>query len=133
MSNYKIVLLDDDRIFNFLHSKLIARINTDYEIICYESPVEALNYLLGITIAELPSIVFLDINMPEINGFEFLDKLKEQNHELYQHLKFVIVTSSLSPLDHEVHKRYNVIKAFCNKPLDVEKFQNILATILGST
>jgi two-component SAPR family response regulator len=74
MSNYKILLIDDDRIFNFLHSKIIERINSKHDIIAYESPFEALQYLLNLSESDLPDIIFLDINMPELNGFEFINK-----------------------------------------------------------
>jgi two-component SAPR family response regulator len=130
MSNYKILLIDDDRIFNFLHSKIIERINTNHDIIAYESPFEALQYLLNLSESDLPDIIFLDINMPELNGFEFIDKIKEQASDLLKHLNIVIITSSLSPNDYEVYKQYNVLKAFYNKPLDLEKLESILNNIL---
>jgi hypothetical protein len=56
--------------------------------------------------------------------------IKEQASDLLKHLNIVIITSSLSPNDYEVYKQYNVIKAFYNKPLDLEKLESILNNIL---
>lgn len=124
------MLIDDDKIFNFLHLKILQQIDGNYEIVSYESPVEAFDYLMGLATVDLPDIIFLDINMPELTGFELIDKIKEEKNELLNHLKIVIVTSSLNPYDYEVQKQYDVIKTFCNKPLNMESAAKILNALL---
>ncbi|MDI1317747.1 response regulator [Flavobacterium sp.] len=126
----KIMLIDDDKIFNYLHTKILEKINSNYEIISYESPFEAFRYLINLAIIDIPSVIFLDINMPELNGFELIDKIKKEKKEVLKHLNIVIVTSSLNPYDYEIHKQYDVIKAFCNKPLNLEKSQSIINSLL---
>ena len=130
MKLHKIMLIDDDKIFNYLHSKILGKINSNYDIISYESPFAAFEYLTSLPIIDLPSVIFLDINMPELNGFEFIDKIKNEKKEVLKHLNIVIVTSSLNPHDYEIHKQYDVIKAFYNKPLNKEKSENILSSLL---
>jgi CheY-like chemotaxis protein len=126
----KIMLIDDDKIFNYLHLKILEQIPGDYEITSYQSPVEALESLVGSASADLPDIIFLDINMPELTGFELIEQIKEQKNELLNLLKIVIVTSSLNPNDYETHKQYDVIKMYCNKPLNIESATKILNALL---
>ena len=130
MKPNKIMLIDDDKIFNYLHLKVLEQVVGNYEIISYQSPVDALETLIGLATVDLPDIIFLDINMPELTGFELIEKIKEQKKELLQRLKIVIVTSSLNPNDYETHKQYDVIKMFCNKPLNVESATKILNALL---
>lgn len=125
------MLIDDDKIFNYLHLKTLEQIEGNYEIVSYESAVEAFECLIGSATEDLPDIIFLDINMPELTGFELIDMIKDQKNEILEHLKIVIVTSSLNPYDYEIHKQYPVIKEFCSKPLNMESAAKILNALLN--
>lgn len=130
MKQKKIMLIDDDKIFNYLHLKTLEQIDGNYEIVSYDSAVEAFECLIASAIEDLPDIIFLDINMPELTGFELIDMIKDQKNEILQHLKIVIVTSSLNPYDYEIQKQYHVIKEFCSKPLNMESAAKILNDLL---
>jgi response regulator of citrate/malate metabolism len=117
----KFLLIDDDHVFNFLHSKYIEKIENEHEVVCFESPLRASLYLTNLSIDSLPDIIFLDINMPEQTGFEFLDHLIKEREEIIDKLNIFIVTSSLNPVDYEKSRQYDVIKGYYNKPINLEK------------
>lgn len=117
----KFLLIDDDHIFNFVNTKFIEKADSEHEVVSYESPLKAFAYLKNIDIDLLPDILFLDINMPELNGFEFLDKLIKERSEVLEHTNIFIITSSLNPYDFEKSKKYEFLSGYYNKPIDLEK------------
>lgn len=118
-------LLDDDATFNFIHRKKIEKFGIDQEIKEFISPRKALIDLMDIDENHIPDILLLDINMPELNGFEFIDALADKRPELIDKLNIFIVTSSLNPEDHQTAKGYDCIKGFQDKPVDLD---NIMTT-----
>jgi CheY-like chemotaxis protein len=124
----KFILVDDDQIFNFIHQKVIQQACPNAVIEIYQSSVEALKALsdqltAGITIE---TTLFLDINMPELNGFELLDKLHEGFQEK-QLISAFMVSSTLNDKDIEKALSYPCVKGFKSKPLKKED----VATICG--
>lgn len=66
-------------------------------------------------------MVLLDINMPELNGFEFIDLINEEYPEILDKLNIFIVTSSLNPTDYNMAQQYKCIKGYYNTPIDLDK------------
>jgi response regulator of citrate/malate metabolism len=122
----KFLLIDDDHVFNFLHLKYIEKIDNEHEVISFESPLRAFLYLNSLDVNSLPDIIFLDINMPEQDGFEFLDQLIKERQEIIDKLNVFIVTSSLNPVEFEKSKKYEVIKGYYNKPINIEKLNTTI-------
>jgi two-component SAPR family response regulator len=83
----KFLLIDDDHVFNFLHSKHIEKLEMEHDITCFESPTKAFWYLNNLSVDSLPDIIFLDINMPELNGFELMEKIVHERNEIVEKLK----------------------------------------------
>ena len=71
-------------------------------------------------------LIFLDINMPMMNGFQFLDNLSEQLIEFLHSSKVVMLSSSVDPRDIEKAKHYPIVKDFISKPLSIDYISNIL-------
>lgn len=115
------MLIDDDHVFNFIHRKQIEKFELSKSIKSFESPLRALHFLKNLSLENIPDIIFLDINMPELNGFAFLEKLKQERVELLNHLNVFVVTSSLNPEDYAASKSFECIKGYFNKPIDLEK------------
>lgn len=120
-----IILVDDDRITNFLHERLLKKMNVTEEIVVLNNGREALIYLEEVCKrgAICPSLILLDLNMPIIDGFEFLKQFKLS--ALYRNIKIVVVTTSNSERDINKIKtlgEFNLI----NKPLTEEKLKAII-------
>jgi CheY-like chemotaxis protein len=73
-----------------------------------------------------PDFIFLDINMPMMNGFQFLDNLSDQLIEFLHSSKVVMLSSSVDPRDIEKAKHYPIVKDFISKPLSIDYISNIL-------
>ncbi len=111
-----ILLVDDDSIQNMLTSRLIQFNGVNNEIISYTDPLQALDYLRRHM--EEIQCIFLDLNMPELNGWEFLDRCQD-----FLDLPVFILTSSLSIVDQNKSQDYPQVKEFISKPLSNERME----------
>lgn len=125
----KIVLIDDDPINNFLNKSIISElVSTDITVEDFLNPEDALEALINQRNKDpklLPDFIFLDINMPEMTGFEFLDLYIKNNLEK-EHTQVFILSSSLDPNDIQISKSYTIVKDFISKPLDAERIKKII-------
>ena len=125
----RILLVDDDNMTNLIHKQIIESSGVNAIIDIVKNGSEALEYLQrqekGKTI--IPNLIFLDINMPEMNGWEFLEKFKEYPAEHRAKIVIVMMTTSKSrdDLHHAVETE---VKKYVNKHLTSEKFEEIIAS-----
>lgn len=115
----KYLLIDDEEIFNYIQSEVIHNLRPEEEVLTYSSASEALNYLKACIInkEKWPDFIFLDIRMPEMNGFEFLDQLKDFDPNCFDHTKVYMLSSSLDERDVQRALSYPFVKGFREKPL----------------
>jgi CheY-like chemotaxis protein len=116
-----VMIIDDSNTDRFLIKQLVLSSNLAENILSYDKPSEAFLYLKNIkeTGEGLPDLIFLDLNMPEMNGFQFLDMFRELPKNILRSTKVIIVSSSDSKEDIEKSAEYpNVIKYFI-KPLKI--------------
>jgi CheY-like chemotaxis protein len=124
------MLIDDDEVFNFIHRKLLKKFDLDIDIIDFTMPIKAKDYLMSIDETQLPDVILLDINMPELNGFEFIDLIHKENPKILEKLNIFIVTSSLNPRDYDKSKQYKCIQGYYTKPIDLEIIMNTINWII---
>lgn len=124
----RIFLIDDDDIFNFVHRRIIERELKQADVAVYNVAREALEQLESMAASnqELPEFIFLDLNMPDLNGFDFLQALMDAPYEALRQIKIVIVTSSLHDRDVTRAFTYPMVKEFLDKPLEMETIMAIL-------
>lgn len=115
-----IFLIDDDPINNIVNNKLLKKFNASLEIIEFLSASSALKHLKTHP-DQLPHYILLDINMPEMNGWEFLDSYQP----LKLPCKLFLLTSSIAHEDIKEAKKYPVVKGFLTKPLEEDKIRRI--------
>lgn len=127
-----VMLVDDSSIDNFVNKKIIARYEFASDIIDFTRPKEALSYLAELNNDEsqiVPSILFLDLDMPVISGMEFLDAFDLLSEKIRRKMDIVILTSSINPADVEICNTHNSVLTFLHKPLvkhNLDELEQIL-------
>jgi response regulator of citrate/malate metabolism len=109
--NSMIWLIDDDALVNKMNSITISKTIVDSEIQIFDRAQKALDVLSFSDIR--PQLVFLDINMPEMTGFEFLEFITTQNYDL----NVIMLSSSIDPDDRSKALEYKVVSDYIKKPL----------------
>lgn len=118
-----VMLIDDNDIDNFVNEKIIKSsqfANTVYTHTSVSSGLESLKNMEIIKHSSpeiIPEIIFLDINLPILDGFQFLDEFEKFSEVLKSKIKIIILTSSISPNDLEKSKGYNSVIDYWYKPL----------------
>jgi two-component system nitrate/nitrite response regulator NarL len=125
----KTVLIDDSDIDLFIQRRFLEVYNFSQQLVSYKSAEEALEWLKHSDDEPAPDIIFLDLNMPEIDGFGFLKSFEGLPDKIVKTSKIVVLTSSNSAKDKEqAFENKNVIQ-FITKPLkqsDIEDLQRLL-------
>lgn len=115
-----ILLVDDDYPTNMLHQFVLKRVDLFKQVEVAQTATDALAILAKGNFQ--PNIIFLDINMPAMNGFEFIEALRNTGIDIPP---IVLLTTSHNPADQEKANTYNEIKLYQNKPLNVGMVQDI--------
>ncbi len=124
-----VMLIDDEAIDNFVNEKLLRHYTFADKIYVHTSAKSALEFLkniqrLGISGDPLiPDYIFLDINMPILDGWGFLQEYEKINPKLKS--KIIILTASVYPEDEEKALSYKSVCAFFSKPLTIEHLRKI--------
>jgi len=118
---HKIILIDDDLVTNFINKKIIKSEFPDHSVIVFKNGASALDYIRESS--DKTYLIFLDLNMPLVSGWEFLEAIsKDSNtYRLYIH----ILSSSLNPEDERRALQYEQVLTYFSKPLTKEVLKDI--------
>ncbi len=123
-----ILLIDDDEPTNFIHERVIKKLDCAEKVISLLSAEDALKYL-QIKNGDnypCPDLIFLDINMPGMDGWEFLEEYQKLGSHQRGRIVVVMLTTSVNPDDEEKAHQLSGISGFRIKPLTREVLQEIL-------
>jgi CheY-like chemotaxis protein len=123
----KVLIIDDDPIHNMVTGKIIEHANFAKETHKLLSGPDALNYLKKCIAGEdsFPDVILLDINMPIMTGWEFIDIYNEMNINALKSIPIFMLTSSISPNDMKKADESSFVQDFITKPLSIEKLDKI--------
>jgi CheY-like chemotaxis protein len=120
MDKLLIMLVDDDVMTNQFNTLVIKKMHPETEIIGYTNASDAINYLKDNS-KTMPEIIFLDLNMPVMNGWDFM----EEYQKLGLDAEVVVLTSSKEESDKDKSRSYSKISGFELKPLSLDRLKNL--------
>ena len=123
-----LVIVDDDAIFVFLTKKAIEQTHLVEHIKVFDNGRDAINYIKENidNPDQLPQIILLDLSMPIMDGWQFLDEYITLQPKICKPIKINIVTSSISPEDVSKAQSMSAVTEFIIKPITKEKFKEIV-------
>ena len=119
----KVVLIDDDQINNFVCETIIRSENFAERVVSYEWAEDALNHLKQTAIEnpeDFPELIFLDINMPGMDGWKFLDEYKNLPEAVTKKCSLFMLSSAVDREDIICAKTHAEVRDFFSKPLSPE-------------
>ena len=126
-----VLLVDDDEATNFLNTMILEKAEFAEKIVVAKNGKEALDILSSrdknSSDHPVPDLILLDINMPIMNGWDFLNHYHQLQPQLKAKTVLIMLTTSLNPEDKEKAETNPDINGFENKPLNNSKLENIIS------
>ena len=122
------MLVDDNRDDNFFHERVIRKSDAARVVVAKQSGQEALEYLRDAKERKdpLPELLLLDINMPGMTGWEFLEEYDKSNKDPSEKIVVIILTTSQNPDDESKARTLSMVSGFRTKPLTKEMLGEIV-------
>jgi len=122
----KVMVVDDNETDLYVSEFVIKKTAFAEQIVCVESAEDALNYLVSFENQpdEIPDLIFLDINMPLMSGFDFLVEYDKLSDTIKKHCIIMMLTTSLNEQDKQKAEANKYVRSFLNKPLTKEKIEH---------
>ena len=122
-----VVLIEDDQAMNYYHQRLFVKQDFADEVLSYHSAKEALNGIKSLQQVTL-LYIFLDLNMPQMDGWHFIEELEKLKFDSNTQIKLFVLSSSVNPNDMMKAKENSVVIDYLSKPLSIETITNIITT-----
>ena len=124
----QILLIDDDSITNFLHKNVLEEAQVAQHIGVAETAIEALELLEcpGVEKCNAPELIFLDLNMPGLTGWDFIEEYKKSKERYSNESIIVVLTTSVNPDDNKKASQLREVAEFRKKPMTVNMVTEIV-------
>lgn len=128
----KIVLLDDDEIANAIAEQILMDFDQVDTFKTYSDPYQAFQYLEDCKESkDFPELIIVDLKMPEMDGFEFIENYENKFYEIFPDTKIMMLTSSIRESERTKSLQYKSVADFVNKPINPEKLSEIINQMQG--
>jgi len=119
-----LILVDDDPIFQFGMQHLVKRLTNQVNFSVISSGAELLEFLSTANMEEIPDVILLDLNMPEMSGWEVLEHLKEI--DLGKKVSIYVCSSSINPVDIRKANEISIVSEYVIKPIELTELEELL-------
>lgn len=119
-----VFVIDDNEVDLFIQKRFMELNQFASEVVTFKSPSQALEVIQN-QADRPPEVIFLDLNMPALSGFDLLESLKIQLPALANKFKFVILTSSNSQDDYDRAQSFENVVGFITKPLTLDRLEQV--------
>ncbi|MEQ9187840.1 MAG: response regulator [Cryomorphaceae bacterium] len=128
----RLFFIDDDELFVRIALKIVEGTKLVQDVSVFENGQTALDYLIEHVndSAKLPEVIFLDLSMPVMDGWTFLDKIVPLKLTTHKKIEIYICTSSISPEDVERAKAIEAVSDYVIKPFTRDKFASIVENLV---
>lgn len=129
-TNYKInlaCLVDDDSTYTYSAKKILKDSPVFKKYIIFNDAEEALEHFKSVAndASQIPDVLFLDINMPLIDGWDFLEEFTKLKPSLEKNVTIYMVSTSIDPVDIERARTISDVAQYIVKPINIEQFEKI--------
>jgi two-component system, chemotaxis family, chemotaxis protein CheY len=123
-----VALVDDDKIYQFTTERMLRRLDETITLLWFKNGKEAIDYLAEhhSNSAELPGVVILDINMPLMNGWEFLDHYQRIQESMSKPIEIYMMSSSIDERDMQRAREYACVTDYVEKPITTDTLRTLL-------
>ncbi|MEP5254615.1 response regulator [Winogradskyella rapida] len=130
-NHFNICVIDDDDIYQFTITKILSSIKMNKKILLFSDGEEALDFMIDnlYSDSELPDVIFLDINMPIMDGFQFMEEYVKLKPKLNKEITIYMVSSSVDPVDIAKAKSISDISDYIIKPIEVKQLKALMADL----
>ncbi|MGK0414097.1 MAG: CheY-like chemotaxis protein [Polaribacter sp.] len=125
---YSICFIDDDMVYKFFMKGVLNKKKLADSVITFADGEEAFDFIdkNKEKPENLPDLIFLDINMPIMDGFQFMDEYMKIHASIKKQITIYMVTSSIDSIDLERSRQYSEISDFITKPTNVSTIEEII-------
>ncbi len=129
MNRANVCVVDDDLVYQFTAKKILSEMRNVNEVMIFSDGEKASQYLREHlhSAQELPSVIFLDINMPFMDGWTFLKVFRELKAEIPRHISIYMVSSSPAVEDIERARNFPEVAGYIVKPMSATKFREMIS------
>ena len=121
-----VLIVDDDNAVRFFHRIIVTQSGLCEAPLCFTNGADAFEYLEQNFIETNSYLIFLDINMPVMNGWDLLNSIKKNNYDKNVHV--VMTTSSADDEDHKRANQYKMVMDYVEKPITSEQCKAIMTS-----
>lgn len=124
----KVCIIDDDNIYINLMKKIIEIKKLSDSILIFNNGKEAIDFFLdSLDNEDNPQVIFLDLNMPVMDGWQFLQEFSKIKNKIKNKIEIYVVSSSINSKDIERAKSIDIVSDYLTKPIKLDDFEKILA------
>lgn len=132
LAKHNVCLIDDDNIYQFTARKILESTGLTGEIQSFYNGKEAINYFKdkqNLRSEILPDIIFLDINMPVMNGWEFLEEYQTVHSSFPKNIILYVVSSSIDDYDIRKSREYDLVSDYIIKPINRDTYKDLIGNL----